>query len=60
MFSEEFLNDLCRVTPESQGNIRCSNCKHYIPAAINNGIWFCEKQDVSKIPIDIRECFEGG
>jgi hypothetical protein len=58
MFSEEFLNDLCRVGLESQDNIRCDNCKHYISGALDNGKWFCEKKSINDIPIDIRECFE--
>jgi hypothetical protein len=58
MFNEEFLNNLCRVTSESQNNIKCDNCKHYIAGALDNGKWFCKKKSTNDIPIDIRECFE--
>jgi hypothetical protein len=60
VFNEEFLNDLCRVTSENQGGIKCDNCKHYISGALDNGKCFCKKKSINDIPIDIRECFERG
>lgn len=60
MFSEEFLDNLCRVTPKNQDNTRCDNCKYYISGALNNGELFCEKKNINDIPIDIRECLKKG